>query len=600
MKDEKTKGEFRFAESKSKDGFFLILYMVAAIGLLFTILLHRRSYQDAWVLDSILIPTVIFIFFTLVVETFVRDNRLIAVLGAAFLVMLNLIPGLKYQMLYGCYDSVQHYGYVNQLVSSGFVPKTGFYAQYYSDIPGMHVFLGSLSSISGIPVNEIFKFILPAVYGIFPLVILFITNGIFDEAVQRYVVIASSFPIFGFVGYVVTGTTFALILYSLFIAVFLRRAFRDENKVEYSLILIILAFSLILSHGVTPFFLSFLLLGMTFTLKSLKFMKKKFPSRSLIHGYIATSSFFIVLLMMWWAFKAKFYLNVLADMLKRIFVVEAVKGPIPTRFFEIPLLAQIKFLAVFYLKAIIIVTLGIFGLFVLIGKFKRKELADNTKDFYFNLLLVFSIISTVLFSQFVISFGEMEYSRFIFYAMMLSPFLVGLALWRLDKTLTTIFRNGRKKNVAFASIMFILFCLCLIQVFSYQPMVPRANILSKDLSEDEYLLDLGMVNTIYQKEMISHAERYSPFNAKIASDRTTRFQIYGLTNASFSSKHIWYSPLEHPNLEWNLFLLHIDEIAGPFNEKAEYRSKERISEFLETGNAIYHNGMSVIMSTNSS
>ena len=175
--------------------------------------------------------------------------------------------------------------------------------------------------------------------------------------------------------------------------------------------------------------------------------------------------------------------------------------------------------------------------------------------------------------------------------------LAGIALWRLDKYSARAFKNAAIRGIVYASILFMLFSLCLIQTFRFQPMIPRANVLSKDLPEDEYIFDLRVVNTVYQREMIAHAERYSPTNARIASDITTMFQIHGFTDPSFASKHIWYSPLETQNLTWDLFLLRVDERAGPFNEKAEYHTKERLDEFRETGNIIYDNGMSVIISS---
>jgi len=597
VKEEKTENGFRIRNSKSKKTYLLVLYFVVAVSFLFIVMPHQRGYQDAWILDGILVPTMIFIFLSLIAETLAIDNRLTAILAASFSAVLNLIPGLKYQLFYGVYDAVVHYGHVERLISLGSVPETGYYAPYYSVVPGMHLFISSLSLISGISVNEILRFIIPAIYGIIPLIIFFITDGIFDKNVQRYIIIASSFPIVGSLAFTLSASTFAEILYFLFIACFFRRAYTNKNKVEWSLALIVFAFGLVISHGVTSLFLSFLLVGMVLVLIILKYMGKQFPSRSLIYESVITSFFLMILLMTWWSFKANIYLDGLAYFLEKIIMWET-KEVVPTTFYEIPLLAQLKVLALQHMKDAVIAIISLFGLSVFLIKFKRKELADKTKNFCLLVLVFLSIISATVFFQFTIGFGNIAYRRFLHYALVLSPFFAGLALWRLDKYLTTTFKNTTVKNLAFVSICFALFSLCLIDVFTYQPMVPRSNVLSKDLPEDEYISNFVTVNTVYIREMISHAERYSPANARITSDVTTRFQIFGFTDPSFSSRHIWHSPLEQPNLEWDLFLLRTDEKAGPFNENVKYHTKERINELKEAGSIIYDNGMSVITSTN--
>lgn len=593
----------RLTNLRSKYSYLFALYIIVIMGLFSMVLFHQRGYQDAWILDGVLTPTMVFILFFLVTETFVNDNRYLVLLGVSFLIVLNLIPGLKYELFYGIYDSVGHYGFCKELISLGHVPQIGFYSEYYSDIPGMHILVSSLSLLSGISVNEILRFILPAIYGIIPILIYFVTKGIFNKNIQRYVIIASSFPIV--TGYVLTGTTFALILYLLFITLFLRYAFKSEDKAKYSLVLIIIAFSLVISHSVTPFLLLLLLVGMTLILKSLKFMRKKFPRRSLICGYIGISSFFTVLLTTWWAFKADFYLNSLVDVIRRSFIGEIAVKPVPTHFFEIPLLAKLRILSLLHSSDVVIVALSFIGLLVFIEKYKRKELADKTRDFFLNLLLLLGLISAILFFQFAIAFGEIEYQRFIKYAMVLSPFLVGLALWRLDEYLINTFRNTRIKNSVFASVLFILCSTCLIQAFPYQPMTPRVNVLSEDLPKDEYLLEFRMANTIYQKKMISFAEKYSPINTKIASDTVTKWQIYGFTDFSFSSRvlgSLGYSHLspnetsETVDLEWDLFLLHKSSRAAIFAEEAEYRTEERINKLrAEAGNTIYDNGESFVI-----
>lgn len=594
MKVEKAENEFTIKSSKSKNGYLLALYIVVAASFLFVVMFHERGYQDAWVLDGILLPTMIFVFVSIIVETLVSNNSLTTIVASTSTAVLSVIPGLKYELFLGCYDSVIHFGTIERLMSLGRVPQTGYYASYYSDVPGMHLFTSSLSIVSGISVNEVFRFILPATYFMIPLMIFFITKNMLDKTVQRHIIIASSFPIA--LGYIIVGTTFALIIYILFVAIFLRRAFTSENKAKYSVLLFILAFTLIISHAVTSLFLVFLLVGMLLALKSVKLMKKKFPSKSLINDYTIPSFFFMVLLITWWAYRAQIYFVSLSGIIERIFFIGSAAGPLPARFFVIPLSAQLQILTVLHLRNVIIGLVSLFGLLILIKQFRRRELNEKTKDFYLHLLLFLGTISAPPFIQFAVQYGELGYDRFIPYAIILSPLLAGIALWRLDEYSARAFKNAATRGLVYASILFMLFSLCLIQTFCFQPMIPRANVLSKDLPEDEYIFDIRVANTVYQREMIAHAERYSPTNARIASDAVTRFQIYGFTDPSFASNVIWLSPLENQNLTWDLFLLHMDERAAPFNEKAEYHTPERIDEFRETGNIIYDNGLSFIIS----
>lgn len=573
-------------------GYFLALYVVA-ISFFSTVILSQRNYQDAWILDGIVVPTAIFIFFFLVAETFTQENKKVVILAAFFLAAINLVPGLKYQLFCGCFDAPAHFRFTNEIVSLGYIPENEFFSEIYGGNPGMHIFMACVSIISGIPINEVLRFIIPALCGLVPFIVYFITKDILDNTIQRYVIIASSFPIAQ--RYITYGTSLALLPYFLLIAIFLHRVFTKMNKRTFWLIFIILSFNLITSHAITSVFVSFLLIGMLLILKSLEIARKKFLGQVQVSTLIIPSLLYVVLLVTWWINISTFNLNTLSDLIRSLFVGE-MKAVVPTRFHKIPLLPQLQVLAVFHLRDAIIGMLSLFGLFVFLRKLRRNELSDKTKTFYLYLLALLGPLTLFLSFQFVSGFGSIEYGRFIAYAMPLCAFLVGLTLWRLNKFLNSISVKPRIGNLAFASFLFILVSSCLIQFYRYQPLVPRSNVLSRDLPENEYLVYFGVVNTIYQIEMISFAEMHF-YNGSIASDVTTRYQIYGFSNPSFFSRHIWHSPLKpNQNLKWDLFLLHTVE-AGHLSEPAEYRTEERIENLrLEAGNIIYDNGESFIIS----
>lgn len=579
--------------NKLRYGYFLVLCIIA-IGFFSTVFLNQRNYQDVWILQGIVVPTAIFIFFFLVAETFIEENKKVVILAAFLLAALNMVPGLKYQLFSGVFDAPSHFRFTDQIASLGYIPENEHISEQYSGNPGMHIFMASISIISGISTNDVFRFIIPAMSGLVPFIIYFITKDILDNTTQRYVIIASSFPIVQ--RYIAYGTSLAIIPYFLLIAIFIHSVFTKMNKRTFLLIFAILSFNVIISHAITSLFVCFLLVGMLIILKSLEIMRRKSLGRVQVSTLVAPSLLYVVLFFTWWANTSSYNLNTLVDLTRTLLVGDPTRTPVPTRFHSLSLLPRLQVLAAFHLRDGIIGMLSLFGLFVFLRKLRLNEVSDKTETFYKFLIVLLSNFALFLFFEFVSGFGSIEYGRFIIYALPLCVFLVGLTLWRLCKFLNGISVKPIIRNLAFASFLFILLSSCLIQFYRYQPLVPRSNVLSKDLPENEYLVYFGVVNTIYQIEMISFAEMHFS-NGSIASDVTTRYQIYGFSDPSFFSRHVWHSPLK-PNQspKWDLFLLHTVK-AGHLSEKAEYRTRERIENLrLEAGNIIYDNGESFIVS----
>jgi len=552
--------------NRSSYGYFLVLSIIA-IGFFSAVFLNQRNYQDVWILQGIVVPTAIFIFFFLVAETFIQENKTLVILAASLLAAMNLVPGLKYQLFSGVFDAPSHFRFTDQIASQGYIPENEHISEQYSGNPGMHIFMASISIISGISTNDVFRFIIPALSGLVPFIIYFVTKDILDNTTQRYVIIASSFPIF-----------------------------TKMNKRTFLLIFAILGFNVIISHAITSLFVSFLLVGTLIILKSLEILGKKSLGRVRVATVVAPSLLYVVLFLAWWANTSSYNLNTLVDLTRALLVGAPTSTPVPTRFHSISLMPRLQVLAVFHLRDGIIGMLSLFGLFVFLRKLRLNEVSDKTETFYKFLIVFLSNFALFLFFEFVSGFGNIEYGRFIVYALPLCVFLVGLTLWRLCKFLNGISVKPIIRNLAFASFLFILVSSCLIQFYRCQLLVPRSNVLSDDLPENEYLVYFGVVNTIYQIEMISFAEMHS-YNSSIASDATTRFQVYGFSDPSFFSRHVWHSPLKPgQSPKWGLFLLHTVKAGHP-SEKAEYRTRERIENFrLEAGNIIYDNGESFIIS----
>jgi hypothetical protein len=580
-----------------KTTYMLLVYISTVAVLLFYTLINQRDYQDSWILQDILIPTLLYIFIFSLIAVTVENGKTVALVCSSFIIILNTIPNLKYRMFHGTYDSVGHFGFTENLISLGYVPQTGVYSSIYSDFPGMHLFIGTLSLITAADVNVCIKIVTSMLFGNIPLLIYLVTNRIFDKDVQKYIIVSSGLPLV--MSYTLFGTTFGIILFCSFFCILFRKYLSNENQREYALTLMVTALGLLFSHAVTTLFLILCLCSLFILMKFIGIIRKT-SSNILSYTTIGIITLFSLSLMAWLIFKANFVFEVFLSAFQRVFAGRVIKTPIPERFFEIPLSEQLKIFTLKYIKDAVILVLSLAGFLILIKKFKYKNgyLFDT---FFLSLICLIGAISLFLAIQFVIRFGEIEYRRFIDYAMLFSPFFAGLFLWHINEHFKAADGKEWFSRLIMTLILFLCISISIIQVFPYQPLVPRANILSNDLPESEFIVDLRMINTIYQIKMIQFAEKFASKDAKITSDRVTRWQIFGFTNQTFSSRHVYYSPLQPEEnakiKKWNIFLLHYNGKSGPLNEKVEYRTREVINEIRNTlGNTIYDNGESFIIS----
>jgi len=582
--------------SNSRDNYLLLLYIVAAIIFFYSVSLNQRNYQDVWILDGIAFQTVLFICFSLFIGTLIRENRKVVIFAAIFLFAVNIIPGLKYQYFSGCYDTPSHYKFTNEIVILGSVPETEYYSETYGGNPAMHILMSCVSIVSGISINDVFKFVIPALFSFIPLIIYVITKDSLSDTLQKYTIFASILPILP--AYIVWGTNLGMIPFLLLITMFLRGILTKRYKIEFGLLFLITGFGLIISHAVSSFFAAFLLMCTPPFFKLLHAIR---PKSSLSLRMLSLSSsivpplLFVVLLVTWWTNVSTFNLENLAVFVGTVFAAGPMTAPIPTRFYQIPFIAQIQTLAVHHLGSFTMLLLSLFGLFVFLRKYRRKELSIEAQTLYLFFTISLGLVASFLSFQFVSGFGTIEYTRFIYYSIPLCIPLAGLILGQLDNFLKHIY-SKIARNIITALVLFGLVLICLIQFFPYQPLIPKANVISSNLPNNEYIdLTIGSVNTPYQITMISFAERHNSYGL-ITSDATTRYQIYGFSNHSFFSRHIYHSPLDSDeNLQWDLFLLHTKK-AAPFQEKVEYRTEEKIESLrLTAGNIIYDNGESFII-----
>jgi len=574
----------------NRDANLSLIYIASVAALLFMVALARTGHQDAWVLQDILVPTVAYILVFAIIVVRVDSNRNIAALSASFLLVLCTIPNLKYDLFSGNFDSVGHYGFVSRLLLSGHVPQTGFYSIPYGDFPGMQIVIGEVSLVMGIPVNGAIKLFTTVMLGIIPLMVYFVSNGIFDREVQRAILLASGLPCIA-APYLLGGGAFGVALLFCFLCVLLRRGYSTHNRLGYLSLLVLLGFAVLFSHPPTMIYL-LVILGVMLLFLPLYGRATKRPvgdyGKNIWGIFLILSISFVAVQVL----RAQFILEILAELVREIFLRESTRPAIPTTFFSLPLSAKFRVLAVMHTNDIQLAGLALLG-FLIIFKRTRFRSSGIFDRFYLPLTCVLVLLVSIVVIQLVSGFGRFGYDRAVTYAMVFEAFLVGPLLWYLGGL-----RKPRMRPVLLSLLLFGIISLSLVQVFVYQPMIPPASELSKALPQDEYLFDFRQVNSIYNIRAIAFAESRSSSRARVTSDIVTRWQIYGFTSESFSSRHIYDSPLETTSsLEWDLFILHYAGEAGILNEKVEYRTRERIAMIKDTeGNTVYDNGASFIIS----
>jgi len=579
----------------------LMIYTVVLLAFISIVLFNRRSYQDSWILCDIFIPTLIFIFTFIIIVILTDNNKIVALICSSFIIVLTLVPAIKYELFYGIADVTYHYKLICEIMNYGQVPS----GTVYSGVPGVHIFVSLFSLMLGISPNTGMKYAIPTLYGIFPLIVYFISSKLIsNKTLQKYIIIASAFPLV--TAYYITGTIFPLPFLLLLVAMPIIREFQgDGNRIKYSIILIFLLSAMLISHTMTPLlFLVFSISSIVLLVLFDRIRGEKDFTDLLIIKLSKILLFATILFVGWWMYQADFLFSIFVKNIQSFFTVESfVKEPVPLRFFNVPFTAQIKIFSLCHLKDLIISILSLFGFIIFVnGQNKTGE----TKILYLYLISFLAPILLSIIFELLVGYGNLEYYRLINYGIIFSPFFVGIAFYQLKIALDSSSLNFKAKTLAMIFIVFIVVGFSLIQFFPYQPLTPQGNIISEDIPENEPLMYFNNVNSVYQKEMISFACSHFPTDFRITrstitSDTITRLQMIAFFNESFEflkSKHTWYSPLtSDTKLDWNLFLLHWGGKSGPFAEQVEYRTKNKLIENRNGvgRNIIYDNGESFII-----
>jgi hypothetical protein len=578
-----------FHKGRSKFAYFLIFYLILTVCLYIFVFANRTVYDD-WVLDGVFIPVAVFVVISVVAMTLLHNNKKLVLVAGIFLGSMNIIPGLKYSSFYNLFDGPGHYRFAEQIALLGHIPQNEFYSSTYGTNPATHIFAASLSIISGISVNDVLKFFIPVLFGLIPFIIYLIGHNILDDNTLKYTIIASILPVIQ--AYAIWGTVLAFIPYLLLVSVFILFTLPKGHSRIFFLLFAVLGFAVVTSHAVTSLFVSMLFLGVFLIPPFYGNLRKK-PSSLNVRKYRLVVAVFLILLWGWWSTVSAVNLDYLVSILRTL--INPSIPVIPTRFFQLSIIPQLQIFIVLNMANSVVAALSVLGLLVFIDQTRKGKIFNETKRLYIMVTVLVLIVSFFVVVQGIANFGLFSYQRLLIYGFPWCFFLMGLILSRINFSLRRVTPIAR--TALLSSLLVVLVFLCLIQVYPYQPLVPRANVLSTTLPSNDYIVDQNLVNTVYQRYMISFAANHSKAGP-IVADTVSRDQSYGFSDPSFFSRIEYPSPLypANQNMPWHLYLLHTSK-AGPFGEKVEYRTDNIIQNVRNNaGDVVYDNGASFIIS----
>jgi hypothetical protein len=559
----------------------LIIEMIALLGAAAAI---SRDYQDSWILEGLEIPFVLFV--ATYALAFFSEKRIslmvtLAVIGRC---VFLLIPNLKYVWFQGvAIDQHLQYGLANYVYNEGYIATNGTGGVLvYSTTPFIHLILAVFSIVLNVQVVNSVKYVPILLSPIYPLLTYVIVKNLKflqGTAALKCALFISSIPLSS----VITGTQFGVLVAFLVLTSLVILLRKNDRRCWFIFIFFILV--LAATHSSSSVLLTTFLLTTMLLQKVSHFRLKSYLKAPAVFA-------FTLICAAWLMFPARFTL----ESIVRVIFVGAPSGTapelaqIPPRFFElarVDIFGAIKTVLVFHGIDAFLLLLTLFGLIIALKM--RKQVNDDTLNF---LLLISGLMLLLMPIAFLLQAGPGggEGSRILYLASPIFPIFSGIF----------ILYAGRRRVMMRAVMFLLIILLATLQLYGCQPLIPSANVLSKDLPTNEPIVYVTDVNSIYQRQMIKFASYH--IGGQIACDRITLNQIIGLTEFNFSVANLkWYYPLDKNQLEikYDCFLIHLPGASGAFDEQAEMRTRDLILEAIYNSSIIYTNGESYILAHNS-
>jgi len=499
-----------------------------------------------------------------------------------------IIPQIKYPWFQGvAVDQHIHYRLAEDIYDSGFIPS----GRLYSGTPLMHVFLAAYSLTTGLQVVDSFKYLPILWWGAYPLLVYMLMKksklGKDNPSILKYAVVVACIPAKVTLSYVVVSTLFGAFL--VFLLLYQIVSILKTNASQYWLLGIICSLALVSAHTYSSttllFVLSFVFLFSTFVIKSFRLRLLR----------VTFLMFLVVLNLAWLLYQAPVLFGSAREViLTFLHSIQGLRtGPAVTgfkpRFFELDILSVVRTLAVFHGADLFFLFLMMIGVV-----FWARKLRSSSPFRFLWLYVVFAWVYYFIQLLFGRGYTEIvEYNRIIEHTLSLSPIFAGLVLYHLEK-------KARSLMPAIVAIS-LLMVLAPIQLYPCQPIIPPRTVGEGILSSVEPLVDVGMVNSVYQRSLIRYAEKHIE-KGFIASELATAYQAIGLSNHNFSEAHIMhYYPFSRlidnatKKREYDYFLIHFAGKAGVIMQPAEIRTTTLIKSAILNSSVTYNNGESYIL-----
>jgi hypothetical protein len=559
-----------------------ILLAVAIIVLIGTAYSMNRDYQDTWILEGLEIPFVLFVLtftFAFYLEKSILRRVVLAVLGRT---VFTLIPAVKYAWFLGPYiDQNVQQALANHVVINGHIMIALSPSLYYSYSPLEHLSFAIFSLVLNIPIVSSMKY-LPVFWSmLFPLLIYIIVKNMDFPATSTllgYALFISAVPI-TMIQYVVTGTLFGS-LFFLFILMTLVLINIKTNR-YFWLILVFSVIALVAAHSISSIVFTALLILLLFL--------KRF-SRLGISSFLSITKVLTIVLITcaWLMFQAGATLQTLVNIITVQVPTATTPGSeqIPVGSLKLLLISPLSTLGsivVLYGADILFLFMTVASLLLMLRM--RKKL-NHISKFLAILCLVVLILMPV---------GVILQAGF--------PRLLNVAEFMLFPIFSSIFvfsilsKNTRIRKLIVGIVLFLILFLATLQFYECQPLMAPANVVHKELPPNIYSSYIGLVNSIYNRQMILFAERYVP--GRIATVDPITTQIIGLTYANFSLNVVSYDPLDAslPKPQYDYFLINMPGPAGDYAGTSDLSLNDptTMSNYILNQTIIYTNGESYVL-----
>lgn len=572
-----------------RSGILKLVLAGAIVILISNALAISRDYQDSWILEGLEVPFILFVATYAFAFFSEKSASWMVALAAIGRCVFLLVPNLKYVWFQGvAIDEHLQYGLANYVFNRGYIATQGpGPILLYNTTPFIHLAFAIFSIVLSIPVVDSVKYMPVFLSPIYPLLTYVIIRNLkfpHETTALKYALFFSSIP-FSLENYAVTGPQFGVLLTFLILASLMTLVQKNDRRHLFIFIFLILV--LPVAHSSSSVLLATLLLAIMLLQKISHFRLKSFLRGSgIFAGTLACVA--------WLMFSAR---HTFEQILHVLFVgvpsgITPRAENIPSRFFElfrVDIFGALRTILVFNGADIFLLLLTLGGLIVLV---KMRKQLNNTSNL---LLLIISLMLVLVPIGLLLRVGQF---RVVDLASPLFLTLSGIFVLYIGKI-------GKRRALMGAVIFSSMILLATLQLYRCQPLIPTANVLSKDLPATEYIIDVIQVNSIYQRQMIEFAKNY--IEGQIACDHITRNQIIGLTDFNFSATHLlhayergWYYPLDKNQLEkeYHYFLIHLPGVSGQFGESAETRTRDLILEATYNSSIVYTNGESYVLHRN--